>query len=350
MGVQQRGIGRTPKKETFHFLLVSILILLSLASFHYYTVIINSATQQIHESEIYNLPGGDYREKEGVYLLNKKLWGTPQNLTKEGVDSAISLLQTTIKSCPEFQCRGWPGRKDCTNIIPNPTFLSNLWSPIVSAKDCPRTKFGSWNFDSNGSIDFIILHLFFLSELVTTHSYSTPGRLMRSVEFGAQNGIDASNTRFFERYLGWETLLIEPTSCHQAVRRHRPKATVIHGAVCKDRRLINLPGSSSWCSKELGVEKSANETVQCYPLRDVFEMHGRMTLIDFVSVDTEGLEMEALESIDFSVVDIRVFVVEWRSEDGNSRRDYLAKFGYLSTFIGRDELFWRPDLFSIHTN
>ena len=79
-------------------------------------------------------------------------------------------------------------------------------------------------------------------------------------------------------------------------------------------------------------------------------MHGRMTLIDFVSVDTEGLEMEALESIDFSVVDIRVFVVEWRSEDGNSRRDYLAQFGYLSTFIGRDELFWRPDLFSIHTN
>jgi hypothetical protein len=129
---------------------------------------------------------------------------------------------------------------------------------------------------------------------------------------------------------------------------HRPRASVVHGAVCRDRRLINLPGSSKWCKNEDGdivKPKIANETIQCYPLRDLFKMHGRLSLIDFVSVDSEGMEMEALESIDFSMVDIRVLVVEWRPKDGSKRRDYMSKFGYTSTFIGRDELFWRPDLF-----
>ena len=31
---------------------------------------------------------------------------------------------------------------------------------------------------------------------------------LRAVKFRAQNGIEASNSRFYEHYLGWETLLI----------------------------------------------------------------------------------------------------------------------------------------------
>ena len=65
---------------------------------------------------------------------------------------------------------------------------------------------------------------------------------LRAVKFRAQNGIEASNSRFYEHYLGWETLLIR--------------------------------------------------------------------------------------SIDFSMVDIRILIVELRKEEGSSRRDYMAKFGY----------------------
>lgn len=277
-----------------------------------------------------------------------KPWGAPPNLTAAGIGVALSQVRSAVSSCPEFRCRGWPGRRNCTGVLPGPRHRVAGWSPTARSKDCSRTKLGSWDFDGNDNIDFLLFHLFFLAEIPQLGSEPLGfGRVGVAVEFGAQNGIDASNSRFFERHLGWDVLLIEPTSCFRAARRNRPRATVVHGAVCKNRKNITLPGSTRWCKHEGG---EAEETVECYPLRDLFEQHGRMSLIDLVSVDSEGMEMEALESIDFSKVDVRVLVVEWRERDGSKRRDYLAKFGYLSAFISRtDELFWRPDLFDLHT-
>lgn len=298
------------------------------------------------------------------YMNNLPSWAktraTTGNYSQSTIASAIKDIRSTIKHCTEFECRGWPGRFDCTGILPPPPpiMVGNnnphshhihhpSWSSIVSDKDCPRTKIGSWNFDGNSNMDALIFYLFFFPEMIRNEGSTPGGRQGSTVEFGAQNGIDASNSRFFERYLGWSSLLVEPTSCHVAVRRNRPHASVVHGAVCKDRRKITLPGSTKWCKNAVEMEiTQAEDDVPCYPLRDLFEMHGRMSMIDFVTVDSEGMEMEALESIDFRKVDIRVMLVEWRNEDGSKRRDYLAKYGYLSTFISPvDELFWRPDLF-----
>ena len=102
--------------------------------------------------------------------------------------------------------------------------------------------------------------------------------------------------------------------------------------------------------------------VECFPLREIFETYNVGSVIDLVSIDTEGMEMEALQSIDFSRVNIRVLVVEWTGTDGDQRKDYLQQFGYRSVKISTvvkihpengtvwklmgDELFWRPDLFS----
>lgn len=41
-----------------------------------------------------------------------------------------------------------------------------------------------------------------------------------------------------------------------------------------------------------------------------------------------GWETLLIRSIDLSMVDIRVLIVELRKEKGSSRRDYMAKFGY----------------------
>ena len=85
------------------------------------------------------------------------------------------------------------------------------------------------DFDSNDNIDFLIFHLFFFPELLKKGQ--TPwGRTGSVVEFGAQNGMAASNSRFFENHLGWKSLLIEPV-CIADLRKNRPNATNVHGAV-----------------------------------------------------------------------------------------------------------------------
>lgn len=146
-------------------------------------------------------------------------------------------------------------------------------------------------------------------------------------------------------------MLLEPTSvCYEVLKKNRPNATIVHGGVCRERRQLTLKGYVVKFCAIPGWKPKSSETVECYPLKDVFESH-KISMIDFMSIDSEGLEMEALQSIDFSKVDIRVLLVEWRPSNGDERRTYLQKFGYKSTFFskntkGGDELFWRPDLFS----
>lgn len=53
------------------------------------------------------------------------------------------------------------------------------------------------------------------------------------VEFGARNGVEHSNTWTFENYQGWKGLLMELDHREAgSLRRNRPQADVIEGAVC----------------------------------------------------------------------------------------------------------------------
>lgn len=274
----------------------------------------------------------------------------PTDYTPESIASAISYMRNDINRCPEFLCKGFPGRKDCTNTVPSPLEYGKIlpqmmsWSSVAESteKECSRTKLGNWDFDGNANIDFLVFHLFFFPELLKM-GQSPFGRVGRAVEFGAHNGVSASNTRFYDNHLGWKSLLIEPTSCMSALKKNRPNATLVQAAVCQERKVITLPGSSMWCPNEKGEKEVETE---CYPLSQIFEKFNKgVTMIDFMSIDTEGMEFEAIKSIDFASIDIRVIVAEWRSSNGNERKDYLQQFGYKS--VKDDELFWRPDLFTV---
>lgn len=76
---------------------------------------------------------------------------------------------------------------------------------------------------------------------------------------------------------------------------------------------------------------------------------------DFISIDVEGNELDVLKSIDFRKVPVKVLVIEWRTKDGDSRADYLDKFGYvrLANLViyketRSDEVYYRPDLIQPH--
>ena len=53
------------------------------------------------------------------------------------------------------------------------------------------------------------------------------------VEFGARNGVEHSNTLYFERTLGWRGILVEadPTQ-YRNLQTNRPRSWTYHGAVC----------------------------------------------------------------------------------------------------------------------
>ena len=62
------------------------------------------------------------------------------------------------------------------------------------------------------------------------------------VEFGARNGIDHSNTYFFEKALGWDGLLFEADKREYTdLKKNRPISKVFNGAVCPEKQdFINI--------------------------------------------------------------------------------------------------------------
>jgi len=169
------------------------------------------------------------------------------------------------------------------------------------------------------------------------------------VDIGAHNGIDLSNTYFFEKQCGWKGMCIEPMpDVFAQLRKNRdciciegciydkadhvrflkinssqPDLTMLSGIVenFDARQLQNV---AAWTSGGRGTFEEIE--VPCYKLQDVLVLHN-MRHIDYLSLDTEGGELEILQSIDFDAVTIDVIDVENNFHESKFE-DFLNTKGY----------------------
>ena len=132
------------------------------------------------------------------------------------------------------------------------------------------------------------------------------------VEFGATNGIDSSNTYLLESKFGWRGILCEPaTQWHERLRKNRT-AFIDSRCVFSESGLsisfletsnpelstVNGFGESDEHAQTRLVNRSYE--VETVSLLDLLKKHNAPTHIDFLSIDTEGSELEILTTFDFS--------------------------------------------------
>lgn len=126
------------------------------------------------------------------------------------------------------------------------------------------------------------------------------------VEFGACNGLVASNTLTLERNFGWSGILAEPAiTWHDSLSRNRTARI--------DKRCVSAvtgnklqfyqserPGNSSLDKTHPYLGNVANSyTVETVSFMDLLKDHDAPRYIDFLSVDTEGHEKEVFANFDF---------------------------------------------------
>ncbi len=153
------------------------------------------------------------------------------------------------------------------------------------------------------------------------------------VEIGCLDGIEYSNTFYFEKK-GWRGVCIEAHNDFIApLRKNRPSASIIHCAVGeKDIESVtfyaNKLGSLSTLDKseEQRWKESYKEHFygfeeQKVPMRTLTSIFDELKLggIDFVSLDIEGYEVQALEGLDFGKYKPTVFIVEYK-DDGHKEK------------------------------
>lgn len=167
------------------------------------------------------------------------------------------------------------------------------------------------------------------------------------VEVGADDGIDKSNTYFFEQ-LGWKGICIEPSPVRYKFLQENRKCLSINNAISSKKgefEFIDIIGYGKGLSGLVQkydpkhLERIKRETddnpntiskeiikVEALPLSEIFSLN-KVQLVDYCSIDVEGGEVSVLESIDFNNVEIKVFSIE-DPYSSDELRNLLKRINY----------------------
>ena len=170
------------------------------------------------------------------------------------------------------------------------------------------------------------------------------------VEFGATNGIDLSNSYMLEREFQWTGILAEPSrEWHHQLELNR-SASISHEAVWREtgKRLEFIESgelSTIGSFKESDGHKRTGRKyqVKTTTLRDLLVHFDAPSNIDFLSVDTEGSELDVLSAFDFGEYTFGFICVEHNFTPVRKEiKELLESNGYsqlLSEVSGWDDWF-----------
>lgn len=139
------------------------------------------------------------------------------------------------------------------------------------------------------------------------------------VEVGAFDGYHLSNTYFFEKQLDWTGICVEAHPTHFAKLKQNRDCVCVHGAAFSKPGKLRLRISTE--NKMLSGVTSHHNTharmkgtisqveVPGVVLKKLFRDHD-IKIVDYMSVDTEGSELEVLKGVDFSAVHINIINLE----------------------------------------
>jgi len=182
------------------------------------------------------------------------------------------------------------------------------------------------------------------------------------VEVGAHNGVDLSNTYYFEQ-LGWRCILVEPNPVMWTVIRDARRAVlfecaasaregqaILHVGVGDGKDFTStLDAASVERIKQQGAQVS-DVPVRTRRLDDMLE-ECRVEHLDFVSIDVEGHELDVLEGFDLNRWKPQLVILE----DNSNLRDssvvgFMVARGYTRFFrTGCNDWYTAPGTLSIAT-
>jgi len=182
------------------------------------------------------------------------------------------------------------------------------------------------------------------------------------LDVGAYDGVTINNSYFLEQTRGWSGMCVEPQPAAFAALQQARRAICINGCAAPEDGAVDflqLGGGNEMLSGRvatfepvhLDLIRSATDRpageyaavrVPAFNLQGLLRTHG-IDRVDFLSLDTEGGELDLLKTLDLEALQVRAIAVE-----NNDRRldveRHLTQAGYrLAAVMGCDEIYWRPE-------
>jgi FkbM family methyltransferase len=167
------------------------------------------------------------------------------------------------------------------------------------------------------------------------------------VEFGAADGKTCSNTYLLEKGYGWRGIVAEPNpAAHEQLSLHRNcdvsfKCVYTESGVQLPFLSCDVPELSTISTVDpadyfADIRQNHTEVmVESITLEDLLREYGAPPLIDYLSIDTEGSELDILASHDFGKYRFKLISVEHNSTFRREPiRELLEKHLYTRIFEG----------------
>lgn len=189
------------------------------------------------------------------------------------------------------------------------------------------------------------------------------------IEFGATDGVQWSNSYLLEKYFNWTGILCEPAKVfHKSLAENRIchinqmcvySETGLNIEFCETQNpneLFNISSpelstikkylnSNDW-AKNIRQSNSIQYNVQTISLNDLLKYYNAPKNIGYLSMDTEGSELDILLKFNFNEYKISIISIEHNSNFSIRNQIYalLTKNGYKRVF---DNIFGADDIYML---
>lgn len=169
------------------------------------------------------------------------------------------------------------------------------------------------------------------------------------IECGANDGVNQSNTWYFEKKLKWNGLLIEPVSeAFTELKRNRSKKNFFFKRALRPfsyrkkyvELKLNINDTLSTRSTSDNINDRVNIKVKSSTLDSLLDKAKAPKEIDFFSLDVEGDELQVLRGIDFKKYKFKYILVETYHKKKLAKFLKKKKYKYLKKMsLRNDHLF-----------
>ena len=156
------------------------------------------------------------------------------------------------------------------------------------------------------------------------------------LEFGAYDGVNFSNTYLLEKNFGWQGLIIDPIPNHFDIMKRSRSCQKLLGAITPEKqknvKVVEKPASNLSKIADRKILTKMH-TIPAFTLTEILEKYFLSKDLDFLSIDTEGNDIEILKSINIFDYRIKSICVEHNNRLGSEEViKYMEKVGYELAF------------------
>jgi hypothetical protein len=157
------------------------------------------------------------------------------------------------------------------------------------------------------------------------------------VEFGADNGINISNTYVLEKHFSWHGICAEPGLKFAELKKNRKcfvSNSLVWSSSGKTKYFLIDPGYSALSGIVDFLPKKETEgkimRLKTISLHDLLKKYKAPKYIDYLSIDTEGSEYEIIKKFPFSEYTFGAITIEHNCNEINRKKifDLLESHGY----------------------